>query len=112
MRYMNSFPKVQFITGPQATRLYADGARGHRFSASELAEIARQVEWEVSFQVRGTYTLSPAEVMTLVTEWMVSQPGADAKGGSSLHRLRTEPALAAADEPIEVPWSQFERRRA
>src|SRR5438105_8938213 len=71
MRYMKSFPQVQFITGPQATRLYADGARGHRFSASELAEIARQVEWEVSFQVRGTYTLSPAEVMTLVTECML-----------------------------------------
>jgi hypothetical protein len=79
VRYMKSFPQVQFITGPQATRLYADGASGYRFSASELAEIARQVESDVNFQVRGTYTLSPAEVMTLVAEWMASQPGPDSR---------------------------------
>src|SRR5207302_1620355 len=64
-------------TGPRAERLYADGARVHRFSASELAEFARQVEPEVNCQVRGTYTLSPAEVMTLITEWMASPSGAD-----------------------------------
>src|SRR5256884_9596019 len=59
IRYMKSFPQVQFITGPQAMRLYADGAREHRFSASEIADVASQVESEVNFQVLGAYTLSP-----------------------------------------------------
>jgi len=109
MRYMKSFPQVQFITGPQAARLYADGARGHRFSASELAEVARQVEPEVNFQVRGTYTLSPAEVMTLITEWMASPSGADT--GVALAFIVYGPSLPSPPlaESIEVPWSQFER---
>ena len=109
MRYMKSFPQVQFITGPQATRLYADGARGHRFSASELAEIERQVESEVNFQVREAYTLSPAEVMTLVAERMAAQPGAET--GVALRFAVYGPSLPSPrlTESVEVPWSQFER---
>ena len=109
VRYMKSFPQVQFITGPQATRLYADGASGYRFSASELAEIARQVESDVNFQVRGTYTLSPAEVMTLVAEWMASQPGPDTR--VALPFIVYGPSLPSPrlTELVEVPWSQFER---
>ena len=109
MRYMKSFPQVQFITGPQATRLYADGARGHRFTASELAEIERQVESEVNFQVREAYTLSPAEVMTLVAERMAAQPGAET--GVALRFAVYGPSLPSPrlTESVEVPWSQFER---
>lgn len=109
IRYMKSFPQVQFITGPQAMRLYADGARGHRFSASELAEIARQVESEVNFQVHGAYTLSPAEVMTLLAERMTAQPGADS--GLVLPFTVYGPSSPSPrlTESIEVPWSQFER---
>ena len=109
MRYMKSFPQVQFITGPQATRLYADGARGHRFTASELAEIERQVESEVNFQVREAYTLSPAEVMTLVAERMAAQPGADTTVALSFTVYGPSLPSPRLTEPIEVPWSQFER---
>ena len=110
--YIKSFPQVQFITGPQAMHIYADGARGHRFSASEIAEIASHVESEVNFQVRGTYALSPAEILALVVERMAAQlgtPGADSfvtlpstVYGPSL----PSPQLTA---PVEVPSSQFER---
>src|SRR5438046_2140894 len=81
VRYMKSFPQVQFITGPQAMRLYADGAREHRFSASEIADVASQVESEVNFQVLGAYSLSPAEIMTLVAERMTAQPSEDSEIG-------------------------------
>jgi hypothetical protein len=110
--YMKSFPQVQFITGPQAIRLYADRARGHKFNAREIAEIATQVRSEVSFQDRQTYTLSPAEIMTLVVEQMAAQlgkPGADPF--VTLPFTIYGPGLPSPGltEPVEVPWSQFER---
>src|SRR5215472_7934729 len=109
IRYMKSFPQVQFITGPQAMRLYADGARGHRFSVGDLAEIARQVESEVNFQVYGAYTLSPAEVMTLLAERMTAQPGADSDLVLPFTVYGPSSPSPRLTESIEVPWSQFER---
>lgn len=107
--YMKSFPQVQFITGPQAMRLYADRAREHRFSASEIADIAGRVESEVNFQVLGAYTLSPAEIMALVTERMTAHPTADT--GAVLPSTIYGPSLPSPQmtEAVEVTWSQFER---
>jgi hypothetical protein len=109
IRHMKSFPEVRFITGPQAMRLYVDRAREHRFSARELVEIAGQVEAEVNFQVHETYTLSPAEVMTLLAEQMTVRLRDNAGGllpftvyGPS----QPPPQLA---EQVELPWPQFER---
>lgn len=110
--YMKSFPQVQFITGPQAIRLYADGARGHKFSASETAQIASQVQSEVNFQDHGTYTLSPAEILTLIAERMVARPGkTGVDSGVTLPSTVYGPSLPSPEltEPVDVPWSQFER---
>lgn len=106
---MKSFPQVQFIAGPQAMRLYADGARGHTFSRSEIAEIASQVDSEVNFQVLEAYTLSPAEIMTLIAELLTAQPGADQ--GLVLTSTIYGPSLPPPQmaEAVEVSWSQFER---
>jgi hypothetical protein len=109
VRFMKSFPEVQFITGPQAVSLYADAARGRSFSAAEIAEIARGVGAEVDFQDRGTYTLSPAEIMVLVAGRLADGSGAQTSTplaftvyGPSL----PSPALAA---PIEASWPQIQR---
>ena len=110
--YMRSFAQVQFITGPRAMRIYADGARGHKFSANEIAEIASHVEPEINFQDRKTHTLSPAEVLTLITGLMAAQPGSPAVGsGFTLPFTIYGPSLPPPQltEPVEVPWSQFER---
>jgi hypothetical protein len=109
IRYMKSFPEVQFITGPQVARLYADGARGHRFSASELAEIAREVGTEVSFQDRGAYTLSPAEIMTLIAEQMAASQNADTSLTLSFNVSGPAAPAPSQNEMVEVAWSQFER---
>jgi len=110
--YMKSFPQVQFITGPQAIRIYADRARSHKFRASEIAEIARQVESEVNFQDRGIYTLSPAGILTPIVERMAARPGRPGVDpGVTLPFAVYGPSLPSPDlaEPVEVPWSQFER---
>ncbi len=110
--YMKSFPQVQFITGPQAMRIYADGARGHSFSVHEIAEIASHVESQVNFQDRKTFSLSPAEILTLLVNQMTAQTGRP--GGVSSVTLPFTvygPSLPSPQltEPIEVPWTQFER---
>lgn len=107
--YMKSFPQVQFITGPQAIRLYADAARGHSFNPGEISNIASLVESEVTFQIHEAYTLSPAEIMFLIAERMTAQPGTDT--GAVLPFTIYGPSLPSPQmiEAVEVTWSQFER---
>lgn len=109
VRYMRSFPKVRFITGPQAMLLYADRARGRRFDAKELSEIARRVKSEVSFQEHEKYTLSPAEVMMLLAGWLASHQGDQV--GVELPFTVNGPSLPppSLTEAFEVPWPQFAR---
>jgi hypothetical protein len=47
--------------------------------------------------------------MTLVTEWMVSQPGADAEVALPFTVYGPSLPSPRLTEPIEVPWLQFER---
>jgi hypothetical protein len=109
VRYMKSFSRVQFITGPEAIRLYADGARGHRFSTGEVDEIARQVDSEVNFQVYAAYALSPAEIMSLLAGRMAAR--AKVAEGITLPLTVYGPSLPPPPmtEPVEASWSQFER---
>jgi len=110
--YMKSFPQVLFITGPQAIRIYADRARSHKFSATEIAGIASQVQSEVNSQDRGIYTLSPAEILTLIAERMAARPGrTGVDSGVTLPFTVYGPSLLSPEltEPVDVPWSQFER---
>ena len=108
VRFMKSFPGVQFITGPRATRLYADGARGRSFSASEIAEIARNVREEVDFQDRGAYTLSPAEIMTVIAGRLASPSGAQTSVPLSFTVYGPSLASPALAESVEVSGPQFE----
>jgi hypothetical protein len=110
IRYMKSFPQAQFITGPEAILLYADGARQRRFRSKEVVEIARHVESDVNFQDNGSYTLSPAEVMALIAEYMVLQRSGD-DATVALPSSVYGPSVPSArlTESVEVSWSQFER---
>ncbi|HVH72814.1 MAG TPA: hypothetical protein VNB49_17130 [Candidatus Dormibacteraeota bacterium] len=107
IRYMKSFPQVQFITGPEAMCVYADRTRGHRFTGKEIEEIAGDVESDISFQDRLKYTLSPAEVMALIAEHMAVQRSGDVTLSSTVYGpTLPSPRLA---ESVVMPWSQFER---
>jgi hypothetical protein len=109
VRYMKSFSQAQFITGPEATELYADGVRKRRFSAKEIEEIAGRVESDVNFQDYGSYTLSPAEVMALIAEYMTVQRGGDTAIALPFSVYGPSSPAVGLTESVEVPWSQFER---
>jgi hypothetical protein len=71
---MKSFP-VQFVTASQGPRLYPDLAQNRVFSTQEIAEIARQVQPEVSFQVHGDCALSPSEVLPILNKYVTQSIG-------------------------------------
>jgi hypothetical protein len=109
IRYMKAFPQVQFITGPEAIRFYADGARERRFATKEIEEIAEDVESNVNFQDRGEYTLSAAEVMALIAEHLALQRSAEATVALSSNVYGPSLSSPRLTESVEVSWSQFER---
>ncbi len=108
--YMKSFP-VQFVTASHGLNLYPDLAQNRTFSKSEIAEIARQVQPEVSFQVHGDYALSPSEILAILNEFVARFVGKRSGTGLSLGGTPYGPSRASAQltETLEVPWYNFSR---
>ena len=71
VRFIRRFADVEFVTATDAARLYGDRARGRPFDKPELRAIAAAVSPEVTFQQHGDYTLSAAEVLTLLNGYVV-----------------------------------------
>ena len=108
--HMKSFP-VQFVTASQGMKLYPDLARNRTFSKTEIAEIARLVRSDVSFQVHGDYALSPSEVLSLLNKYAAAFIGNKSSGAVSLDATPYGPSRAAVQltRQFEVPWYNFSR---
>jgi hypothetical protein len=74
VRFIKRFPEVRFITASEATKLYRDRVREHRFSAAELGAIAKAAGEEVSFQTHSDYALSASEVFALLNAYVAEHP--------------------------------------
>ena len=110
VEYMKTYP-VHFVTAPQTLSLYPDPAQTRPFSRQDLAEIARNVRPAVSFQVYRDYDLSASEVLWLLNTYVSRVIH---KGPSQYIALQgtptgpsTDPAGAAMDATVKVPWYQF-----
>jgi hypothetical protein len=64
--FMKRFDDVEFITASQAAKLYADRARGRKFTPEELTKIAAKVGEGIDYQEHGDYALAPSEVFALL----------------------------------------------
>ena len=110
VEYMKTFP-VHFVTAPQTLKLYPDAAQTRPFSRHDLAEIARNVRPEVSFQVYRDYDLSASEVLWLLNTY-VSRVIQKAPSqfieldGTPLGPSNDDPSAPMA-RPVKVPWYQF-----
>jgi peptidoglycan/xylan/chitin deacetylase (PgdA/CDA1 family) len=122
VHYMKSFPLVRFITASEALGVMPDNAQDHKFSGSEIGEIAGQVTSEVSFQVHPDYALAASEVFELLNEFVArgvrKKQAADPKTGGprypeplALHGTPYGPALPSSElaSNVNVSWSQFSR---
>ncbi|HEV2401929.1 MAG TPA: hypothetical protein VGS27_33670 [Candidatus Sulfotelmatobacter sp.] len=110
VKYMKTFPNVQFITGSQAVQLYPDKAYARAFSTADLVSMAQAVTSRVSFQERGDYALSAAEVFELLTSYVAKSP---LKHNDTTHLRLTQSTYGPSSAPpgldreITVPWQQF-----
>src|SRR5207245_11501069 len=70
--YMKSFPHVEFVTASGALDLFRDAAQERVFSMQELGDIAKQVDPQVSFEVRENYALSASEIFLLLNKFVTA----------------------------------------
>jgi hypothetical protein len=109
IRFMKRFPDVRFITASEAASLYADAARGHRFTPADLAKLAGGVTDEVTFQKHGEWALSASEVFALLNEYVAEKSAGrtpDALECKSTPFGPSSPVRSLAD-PVSTDWSQF-----
>ncbi len=135
VKYMKSFPRVEFVTASQALKLYRDTAQRRTYSIEELGAIAGQLDPEVSFQVHDDYVLSASEALFLLNTYVAGvvrksppepifldgTPAGPAGPVTAVDDRRddavgdvADPASewrsqSAAADAFEVPWSQFSR---
>ncbi|MFO0877951.1 MAG: hypothetical protein U0840_11410 [Gemmataceae bacterium] len=68
--FMKRFKDVEFITGSQAAKLWADRAQGRRFGPADLRAIATRVGDDVTFQRRADHSLAASEVFDLLLRYV------------------------------------------
>jgi hypothetical protein len=114
IHFIKRFPEVRFITATEAARLYADRARGRRFSPDDIKAIAEAVGEGITYQKHGDYALSAAEVFQLLNAYV-----ADRSAGKEVKELVLKegalgptgrvPLLSA---PVTTDASQLRRTSA
>jgi hypothetical protein len=109
--FMKRFPDVRFITASEAAKLYADAAIGKAFTTKEITDIAKGAfSDEIGFQTRDGYTLSAAEVLAILSDFVAPRDGkltaSAALRQSPLGPTSTVPVLT---ESITIDTNQFLR---
>jgi hypothetical protein len=112
--YAKAFPNVRFVTASEAYVVYRDAARGRVFSPQDLAEIAKQVKQEVTFQVYKKYSLSSSEIFALLNSFVARFTTHCACGDVKLEGTPYGPSSRAygmtmPGPGMEIGWDQFSR---
>jgi hypothetical protein len=111
VRFIKSFPHVQFLTATGAAEKFRDHAQTHVFSSQEVGAIAGQVGSEVSFQVGDSFNLSASEVFYVLNKFLAGM--IQRQGGEPLLLERTPYGPASAPTPLTAklvaPWEQVGR---
>jgi hypothetical protein len=68
VKFIKAQPGVRFVTASELTQLYEDRARARSFDKTLLRSLAQSVQREISFLTTGDYSLSAADLFSLLTE--------------------------------------------
>jgi hypothetical protein len=112
--YIKSFPGVRFITASEAYALYQDTAHRRVFNTQDLANIAAQVNANVTFQIHDSCALSASESFALLNRFVAGFVNQRTSEAVKLDGTPYGPSSPAFGMPgtqgnITVPWSQFSR---
>jgi hypothetical protein len=114
VRFMKVQPGVRFVTASELLTIYADAALTRDFQEADLLRFSRAVQQDISFQRLDGYTLSAADLFSLLTTGTAAF--VDRKAWpASLTLMRLDgPAKAyspssGATRSSSVPWEAFAR---
>jgi hypothetical protein len=111
IRFLKSFPRVQFLTASAAAERFRDPAHTHVFSPQEIGVIAGQVDPEVTFQTGDSFNLSASEQLYVINRFLVTT--IQRQGTDTLVLEHTPNGPDSTPDPLTakllVPWNQVAR---
>ncbi len=109
IKYLKSFPDVQFVTAREAaTKVWEDRAGRHEFTPAEIREIAAAVGDDITFQRRGDYALTAGEIFALLNRSVLGTLPRSLPGSP----LGPTDAVAALAGSVTSDGNQFLRTAA
>ncbi len=111
VRFLKSFPRVQFLTASSAAARFHDRAQNHIFSMQEVSTIAAQVDPQVTFQTGETFNLSASEVFYVLNKYLAGLVRRQSAEPLLLDRTPYGPIVAAPplEAKLVAPWSQVSK---
>jgi len=111
VRFLKSFPRIQFLMASGAAETFRDRAQNHIFTTQEVGAIAGQVDSEVSFQAGESFDLSAGEVFYVLNKYLVGIVQRNATEPLVLPRVLYGPSgtLAPLSAKLVAPWQQVGR---
>ena len=70
VRFMKALPGLRFVTATELMKIYEDVAMTRAFQRDDVLALARSVQKEISFQRLDDYSVSAADVFSLLTSAM------------------------------------------
>ncbi len=111
VRFLKSFPRVQFLSASGASERFRDRAQSHVFSRQEVGTIAGQVDANVTFQTGDDFNLSASEVFYVINRFLAATVQRQSTDALILDKTPYGPD--SASEPLTsnvvAPWSQVRR---
>jgi peptidoglycan/xylan/chitin deacetylase (PgdA/CDA1 family) len=115
VKYMGAQPGVRFATASEFLKIYPDNALTHSFSRQELLALAKAVQTEIGFSRRDNFSLSAADVFSLLSELTAQYVEKNSLPASVRISPLYGPGLPYAtptgrpNRPEKIAWSAFEQ---
>jgi len=109
VRFMKALPGVRFVTATELMKIYEDRALPRSFHRDDILALARSVQKEITFQRFDGYTLSAADVFSLLTTAMAGLSAVNELPGNLKVARLDGPARTYAASSGGAPSSKFPR---
>jgi len=97
LAYIKSLPDVEIITASQLMEIYPDRAFDREYTPDQIADLARAMREEITYQIMDGVALSPAEIFFLI----VSSLAAYSEGEEALDSISLYSPFGPVERALE-----------
>lgn len=108
--FLKQQPQVQFVSGKKLLDLYPDRSLQRQFTRNEILALAKEVQKEITFQRRQDYSLSSAEIFSLLNGYLTAflkKGTLPQQGGFEFAYGPSRLSLLSGDRDTIIDWKQF-----